>query len=92
LRILVNFQHREVWWIHCLAEDARTLISEWVMVRTDATLLHLFRACGATPDEMDEIERNMKRWGGGSTFIDANEVGCKLLRIRPHVRSAAAGS
>ena len=33
--------------------------------------------------EMDEIERDMGRWGGESTFIAVNETGRRLLRILP---------
>jgi len=54
-----------------------------VTVRTEATLLRLLKARGATPIEMDEIERDMKQQGRGSTFIDANETGLRLLRILP---------
>jgi hypothetical protein len=30
---------------------------------------------------MDEIERNISRWGRGSVFIDVSETGLRLLRI-----------
>jgi hypothetical protein len=65
------------------APDCQTLISQWVTVRTEATLLRLLKASGATLVEMDEIERDMKQQGRGSTFIDANETGLRLLRILP---------
>jgi hypothetical protein len=52
-------------------------------VRTEETLLHLLRACGATTAELDEIERDMKQQGRGSTFINVNETGRRLLRIVP---------
>jgi hypothetical protein len=42
------------------------------MVRSDQTLLRLFKASGATPPEVDEIERDIGRWGRGSTFIEVN--------------------
>ena|ERR1700733_988250 len=83
VRILVNFMHRDGWSVHCLAADARTLISGWVMVRTNETLLRLLKASGATTAQMDEIADDMRRMGRGSTFIEVNDVGYKLLRIRP---------
>jgi hypothetical protein len=46
---------------------------------------------GATPAEMDEIERDMSRWGRGSTFIEVNETGRRLLRILPQPYSAIPG-
>jgi hypothetical protein len=88
MRILVNFQHRDHWVVHCwvvycLAADCHTLISQWVTVRTNATLLRLLQASGASPTELDEIERDMKQQGRGSTFIEVNETGRRLLRILP---------
>jgi hypothetical protein len=66
MRTLVNFMRRDGWFIHCLAADCRTLISRWIMVRSDQTLLRLFKASGATPPEVDEIERDIRRWGGAA--------------------------
>jgi hypothetical protein len=53
-RILVNFTLRDGWWIHCLAPDCKTLISRRGMVRTDAALLRLFQASGATAAQLAE--------------------------------------
>jgi hypothetical protein len=84
MRILVNFQHRGDWSIHCLAAaDCKTLVSQWVTVRTDETLVRLLKASGATLAELDEIQRDMKQQGRGSTFIEVNEIGRRLLRIEP---------
>jgi hypothetical protein len=83
MRLLVNFMHRDGWSIHCLAADCKTLVSQWVMVRTEETLLRLLKASGATPAELDEIERDMKQQGRSSTFISVNETGRRLLRILP---------
>jgi hypothetical protein len=81
VRILVNFMNRDGWSVHCLAPDCQTPISGWVTVRTDETLLRLLKASGATPAEMDEIERDIARWSRGSVFVDVNETGRRLLRI-----------
>jgi hypothetical protein len=35
------------------------------------------------PAEMEEIERDISRWGRGSVFIEVNENGRRLLRILP---------
>ena len=50
-------------------------------VRTDDTLLRLLKVSGATPAEMEEIERDISGWGRGSIFLDVNETGRRLLRI-----------
>jgi hypothetical protein len=83
MRLLVDYMNRNGWSIHCLAGDCQTLVSQWVTVRTQETLLRLLQARGATPAEMDEIERDAGRWGRGSTFIRVNETGRRLLRILP---------
>jgi hypothetical protein len=83
MRTLVNFQNRDGWSVHCLAADCQTPVSGWVTVRTQETLLRLLKASGATPSDMDEIERDISRWGRGSIFIDVNENGRRLLRILP---------
>jgi DNA-binding CsgD family transcriptional regulator len=68
MRILVNFMRNDGWSVHCLAADCRTLISQWVTVRTDETLLRLLKASGANPEQMGEIIRDMNRWGRASTI------------------------
>jgi hypothetical protein len=81
MRILVNFTRNDGWSVHCLAADCRTLISQWVTVRTDETLLRLLKASGANPEQMGEIIRDINRWGRGSTFLELIETGRRLLRI-----------
>jgi hypothetical protein len=49
LRILVNYMNRDGWSVHYVAPDCQTLISQWVTVRTEETLLRLLKASGATP-------------------------------------------
>jgi hypothetical protein len=80
--ILVNFMRRDGWSVHCLAADCRTVISPWVTIGSDEALLHQLQASGATPGQMEEIQRDMKRWGRGSTFIEVTETGRLLLRIK----------
>jgi hypothetical protein len=83
MAILVNFMNRDGWNVHCLAPDCQTLVSQWVTVRTEGTLLRLLKASGAATAELEEIERDIGRWGRGSTLIDVNETGRQLLRILP---------
>jgi hypothetical protein len=80
--MLINFMRRGTWSIHCLADDAKTPVSGWVTVRDDSTLLRLFRACGASKSNIAEIQRDMARWGRGSTWLALNETGRRLLRVR----------
>jgi hypothetical protein len=82
MRILLNFMNRDGWSVHCLALDCKSLISGWVTVRTDETLLRLLKASAATPAQVDEIANDMTRRGRWSTFIEVNETGRRLLRIK----------
>jgi hypothetical protein len=52
VRILVNFGHYTGWSIHCLADDARTILTRWTDVFREETMLRLFRARGATEDAL----------------------------------------
>jgi hypothetical protein len=81
MRIRVNFMFRDTWSVHCVAADGKTPISQWLTIRKDETLLRLLVASGATPEQMEEVERDMKQRGGGSTLIEVNETGRQLLRI-----------
>jgi hypothetical protein len=83
MRVLLNFQNRGGWAVHCLAPDCNTLISGWVTVRTQEMLIRLLNACGASQAELEEVEGDAGRWGRGSTFISVNETGSRLLRILP---------
>jgi hypothetical protein len=82
MRILINFRHRSGWSIHCLAPDCKTLVSPWLTVQEDETLLRVLAASGATPAQLDEVVKDMRRWGRGSTFIEVNDAGRRLLRIK----------
>jgi len=75
MRILINFRHRSGWSIHCLAPDCKTLVSPWLTVQEDETLLRVLAASGATPAELDEIANDMMQRGRGSTFIGLSETG-----------------
>jgi hypothetical protein len=66
MHILVNFDHRDHWSVHCLAADCKTLVRPWFTVRTDITLLRLLKASGATQVQLDEVERDMARGAGGA--------------------------
>jgi hypothetical protein len=81
VRILVNFMQRNGWSVHCLAEDAKTVLSPWTDVASESTMLRLFRACGATDEAMAEVERDISRWGRGGVWLDVDDRGKKLLRI-----------
>jgi hypothetical protein len=81
VKIWLNFMHRGDWFVHCLAEDARTVISPHVRIKTDATLLKLLRAAGADEDTILAVSRDMRQTGRGTVAMTVNETGRELLRI-----------
>ena len=105
MRILVNFTRNDGWSVHCLAADCRTLISQWVTVRTDETLLRLLKASGAYTYEhctrLVDLGLGLAREIGyqddtlykeveyGVTYKDVGEVGYFLTRESPRQKQAA---
>lgn len=82
MRILVNFMHRNGWSIHCLAEDAKTVIGPRLEIAKESTMIRLLRASGATDADMVEIRRDIEWRGRGSVWIEVADEGKKLLRLR----------
>jgi hypothetical protein len=72
MRALMNFMHRDGWWIHILAEDCRTVILGYRSVLRIVAKLH---------GDVAEAERNIRRWGRGSVWIDPSPAQCKALGI-----------
>ena len=82
-RIWLNFIHRGDWFVHCLAEDARTVISPHVRIAKESTLLGMLRASGADEDTVLAVSCDMKQTGRGTVAMDVNDRGIKLLQINP---------
>jgi hypothetical protein len=82
VRILVNFQFRERWTVHCLLEDARTPISPFVSMKQKGTLIRMLLHVGATDSEIDKVEDDMRRWSRGTVHITLTPGRKNLLRIR----------
>ena len=82
MRILVNFIHyKYVWRFHCMAEDARTLISPFVPVENLDALRQLLLAAGADEEAMEEFEKNTTEWSHGCVWMDVDAAGAKLLQL-----------
>lgn len=81
VRILVNFMHRDGWSVHCLAKDGKTVISPFMEVASESTLLRLLKFCGATDAALEEAQRDIDRWGRGSIWLEVTPKGKRLLRV-----------
>ena len=83
MRIWLNFMHRDnTWFVHCLAEDARTVISPHVRIARESTLLNLLRASGADEDTIRAVSSDIQHRGSGTVAMDVNSKGIKLLQIQ----------
>jgi hypothetical protein len=83
MRVLVNFQHRDGWFVSSLAEDCRTVVGPFVDVASLDTLRRLLHYAGADKDAMEHFEYALGAWGKGSVWIDKlTDEGARLLRIR----------
>jgi hypothetical protein len=82
MRVWLNYMWNEGWFVHCLASDARTVISPHVRVAKDSTLLGLLRVVGADEETLQKVPRDLKT-GRGTIGITVTEKGRKLLQIAP---------
>jgi hypothetical protein len=73
--------YRDGWSVHCLAEDAKTVVGRPLTMTEDSTLLRLFRFIGATEDDIREIERDIGRRGRGSVWLEVTERGMKMFGL-----------
>jgi hypothetical protein len=82
MRILVNFQLRRAWSVHCIAEDCKTSISPFIQVASQETLIRLLRYVGAGDAEIEEAETDIRRWSRGGIHITLAPGRKNLLKIR----------
>lgn len=83
MRVLVNYTlSKETWFVHAIADDARTSISPTLPVPDQVTLIRVLRYIGAGDPEIDEVDKNIGLWSRGSTWINLVSRRRNLLRIR----------
>jgi hypothetical protein len=82
MRILVNYQHRDSWFVHAISEDTQTPISPILPVRDQATLIRLLRYVGATEENIEQAHEDIRRWNRGGVWIELAPGRKNLLRIR----------
>jgi hypothetical protein len=82
VRILVHFEQRDCWFVHCLADDERTAISPMLRISEQETLIHALRYIGAGDAEILEVHDAIRRWSRGSVVVTLAPGRKNLLRIR----------
>ena len=78
-RVLLNFQHyKDLWSVHFIEEDCRTLIgtrTRYYNFGTVDGLRSFVTRCN--PENMAEFERSLKAWGRGSTLSANRRAVCQ---------------
>jgi hypothetical protein len=83
-RVLLNFDHyKDLWWVHFIEEDCRTLIGPKTRYYRFATLdgLRAF-VIRCNPEDMEEFERSVRAWGRGGNFVNITEE--QYAKLREH--------
>jgi hypothetical protein len=93
MRVLVNFMRRDVWQVHCIAEDSKTPISLFRTVRHQATLTRLLRYVGADDAEIEQANDCIRKWSRGGVRIELEPGArtCSASGGRGATRLAVAG-
>jgi hypothetical protein len=79
MRALMNFMHRDGWWFHILAADAKTVLLSY---RKAANKEALLRIVGKLGGSVDDAELDIRRWQRGSVWIAPSLEQCKALGIQ----------
>jgi len=82
VRIIVNFISRDGISIHCIAEDAKIVVSGWTNLPDHATLEKALRYVGATDSEIEEARADLRRWSHGGVHITLTPGRKNLLKFK----------
>jgi hypothetical protein len=80
MRVLINYAtYAEKVTIHCLADDACTVIASFKPVSSLETLYRLIEYVGGDPEQ---CRREIKTWGHGGCWADVQPEHFDLLGIK----------
>jgi hypothetical protein len=66
MRALMNFMHRDGWSFHIIAEDCRTVLTNYRRVASEEELLRIIAKLGGSV-ELAKID--IRRWNRGSVWV-----------------------
>jgi hypothetical protein len=78
MRALMNFMHRDGWWFHILAADAKTVLLGYRKAASKEALLRIVAKLGGS---VDEAELDIRRWRRGGVWIEPSPAQCRFLGI-----------
>jgi hypothetical protein len=79
MRVLINYSTYDGVTIHCLAEDARTLIGPFRKVESEETLYTLLAYVGG---DAEKARTEIKRWGRGGIWANVPTTRLYMLGIK----------
>jgi hypothetical protein len=80
MRVLINYaEYGDRVTIHCLADDARTVVAPFKRVSSLETLYRLIAHVGGNPEQCRE---EIHKWGHGGVWADVKPEYFDLLGIK----------
>ena len=76
MRAPMNFMHRDGWWFHILAADAKTVLLGYRKVASKEVQLRIVAKLGG---DVEDAKTGIRRWNCGSVWIDPSPAQCKAL-------------
>src|SRR5882757_7483512 len=67
-RILINFQSQD-WSVHFMDSDGKTRIGPWLLFDSADDIRRIFKWARATPEQLEDFESCIRRWGQGSVSV-----------------------
>jgi hypothetical protein len=67
-RVLVNVASSD-WAVHFIAPDGKTRIGPWLLFDSHDEVREILRWGGITPQELDQHESAIRRWGCSSAVV-----------------------
>jgi hypothetical protein len=74
-RVLTNYDHyKDLWWVHFIESDCRTLIGPKTRYYRFATVdgLRAF-VIRCNVEDLEEFENSMRAWGRGSNYVNLTD-------------------
>ena len=80
-RVLVNVMKSD-WAVHFIGPDNRTRIGPWLLLEGEQDVRTLLRWANATEADLEEFERDIRRWGVSTVAVHLTEAKLAALIAR----------
>jgi hypothetical protein len=76
MRALLNFQNRDGWSFHLLAEDCQTVPTKWRPIELEDALLGMIAKMHG---DMAQAKNSISQWGRGSIWVRLSPAQCRFF-------------